>query len=220
MARLTDAERQRAFGPPGDTSRYVTYRTPWGMSVRVHTLVLAPFRLACEEAARSSPWRPQRIDSFNKRTTRGASSWSLHAYALAWDFFATPPNVPPPGGVWTPNNGVPPGFAACFQRGGFTWGATFSRGRDVPHIEWAGPRPGIAVPPTPSTPEEDDLMTPDGRRALVRLTYFAAFGRPPESAAVQESWAEHMANHGLDATVQAITEAGEPTKVRGTMDNA
>lgn len=82
-------------------------------------------------------WVPQRIDSYNCRQIRGSSSWSRHAYAAAWDFFATGPTEPPPGGVWKPDNTVPPWFAHHFKKRGFTWGAEWSRA-DWPHLEWSG----------------------------------------------------------------------------------
>ena len=81
---------------------------------------------------------------------------SLHAWALAVDKFATAEGVAPPGGVWTPDNPMPPEFARHFIRLGFRWGAFFTR-RDVPHLEWADEPPG----PGSTTP----LTPPFGRRA-------------------------------------------------------
>lgn len=151
MTRLTTAQRTAAYGPPGDRNALVTVTTPWGVRTSCHRAVQGAFIAACNRAKSRSRWTPQRIDSFNPRPIRGSSDWSLHSWALAWDFFATPPNVPPPGGVWTPHNGVPVDFATAFTEAGFTWGATFSR-KDVPHIEWAGPPPG---------PGQEDVMTPE-----------------------------------------------------------
>lgn len=147
MSRLTDAQRRRFFGEHCTASERVTTVTPWGIKVQVHRQILDVYIAACTAAyARVPWWRPQRIDGFNCRQIRGSTAWSLHAYALAHDYFITAPGVPPPGGVWTPDNGVPPEFAECFTELGFTWGATFNR-KDVPHIEWAAAPPDPARPP-------------------------------------------------------------------------
>ena len=160
MGRISNAERSHLFGPPGDRSQLVTVDTPWGIRVAVHEKIAATFVAACREADRRSRWKPRRIDSFNPRPIRGSTAWSIHSWALAFDFFATGPNVPPPGGVWTPANGVPADFASAFTDLGFTWGATFSR-KDVPHIEWA------AAPPTGTpTDEGDDLMPNDAAEII------------------------------------------------------
>lgn len=165
MTRVDNAERSRIFGPPCTPSNHRTYLTPWGIRVPVHFLVLPRFAAACDLAKRASSWRPLRIDGYNCRTIRGSDEYSIHAWAMAWDFFATPPGVPPPGGVWTPDNAVRPEFAAAFERYGFTWGATFGR-RDVPHIEWAGGRPDpITTPP----PQEDDDLTPEQAADLIAI---------------------------------------------------
>lgn len=139
--RVSYEERDRVFGRPGDRARTSTYRTPWGVTVTVHQLVLPRFKAACEEASRSAAWKPRRIDSYNVRRIAGSSSWSLHSYGLAWDMFATAPGVAPPGGVLTPVNGLTAEFAAIFKKHGFFWGKDFSSYDDVPHIEWAGGRP-------------------------------------------------------------------------------
>jgi len=104
-------------------------------------------RNVCEKLGRRAPdyfkkrkdlrgWTPKRIDSYNCRTIRDSTSYSRHAYAAAWDFFATPPGVVPPGGVWEPDNPVPAWFAREFTKRGFTWGAKWARA-DIPHIEWS-----------------------------------------------------------------------------------
>lgn len=134
--RINDAQRITHFGRPGDGGRITTYRTPWGITVSVHRLIKDRFAEACEQAALKSNWRPRRIDSLSVRQIRGGSGWSLHSWPLAWDFFATGPGVPPPGGVWTPVNGVPDDFGRAFEALGFTWGKRWNR-MDVPHIEWA-----------------------------------------------------------------------------------
>lgn len=151
---ITAAQRSRLFGPPGQCPK-VNVATPWGIVAQAHPHVAGLFLDACREAVRVSPWRPRRIDSYAFRAIRGSYVPSLHGWAMAWDFFATPPTVPPPGGVWTPYNGVPASFAAPFQRRGFTWGAGWRRA-DVPHIEWNGPPPGgpttyQPLPPTAAT---------------------------------------------------------------------
>lgn len=155
MTRISTAERTRIFGEACVSTNLATLTTPWGIRVRCHRLLVPVFLDACHHAAAEVvEWRPQRIDSFACRPIRGTSSgFSLHSWGLAFDFFATAPNVPPPGGVWTPDNAVPPSFARCFTERGFTWGALFER-RDVPHIEWAAGRPPLSPQPLPppSTP--------------------------------------------------------------------
>lgn len=160
MARVTETERRRTFGAPCTTSNLRTYLTPWGLRVQVHFLVLPRFSAACALAKRASAWVPRRIDSYNCRQVRGSTAPSLHSYGLAVDFFATEPGVVPPGGVWEPENGVPPAFAAAFERYGFFWGANFTR-RDVPHIEWCDGRPApLLSPPTIPWTWEDALPKP------------------------------------------------------------
>lgn len=139
MTRISDSERRRLFGQPGKVPTK-TVRTPWGIATVVHALVAEVFLDACHQAAAEVTWKPRRIDSYVVRAVRGSSSSSLHSYALAWDFFVTAPGVTPPGGVWTPDDGVPPEFAHCFTERGFTWGDTWQR-KDTPHIEWAGAPP-------------------------------------------------------------------------------
>lgn len=151
-ARLTDVERRRIYGQPGQVTRSVV-TLPWGMRAQVHDAAKDVFLTACAAADKASPWKPKRVDSFAVRQVRGSTTTSLHSYALAWDIFATGPTVPPPGGVWTPDNGVPAAFAAEFVSRGFTWGATWDR-QDVPHIEWAGGLPvngGSPAPPAAGT---------------------------------------------------------------------
>lgn len=135
-------------GPVGthcDQSKHVTYKTPWGIYVRVNKAVLPRFKLACKRAYEAG-WNPKRIDSYACRSIRGSSSWSRHSYACAWDFFYTGPGIPPPGGVWKPTNTFGYKFARCFTDLGFTWGSEWSR-PDWPHIEWSS---AIVPPLTPS----------------------------------------------------------------------
>lgn len=153
VARLTTAQRGGLYGRPGDTVRYATVLTPWGLKARCHKAVLGVFVDACNEASKTSRWVPRRIDSFAHRNVRGSSSVSLHSWALAWDFFATDPGVVPPGGVWKPDDTVAVDFARCFTDQGFTWGATFTR-QDWPHIEWAGALPVVSAP----TSQEEERM--------------------------------------------------------------
>jgi hypothetical protein len=102
---------------------------------------------------------------------RGSSSPSLHSWALAVDKFATAEGVAPPGGVWKPDNPLPPEFARHFIQLGFRWGRFFTR-QDWPHLEWSEepPRPR---PTTTLDPEEARvalnkpacciILTPSGR---------------------------------------------------------
>lgn len=151
MTRITNAERTRLFGKPCTSANHRLYVTPWGIRVQVHKLIASRFAAACVVAHRESRWRPQRIDGYNCRTVRGSDSYSIHAWAMAWDFFATPPNVPPPGGVWTPDNPPDAKFVAAFVSLNFVWGGTFGR-KDTPHIEWASGLPGAE--PNPRPPQE------------------------------------------------------------------
>lgn len=177
MARIDNAERARIFGPPCTPANHRTYLTPWGIRVPVHFLVLARFAAACDLAKRASSWVPQRIDGYNCRTIRGSSAYSTHAWALSWDFFVTPPNVPPPGGVWTPDDGVPADFAAAFERYGFCWGANFAR-KDVPHIEWDEGRPA------PITPQEVSRMFDNHRFVRIDGDAFRFFSWSPDDSSV------------------------------------
>ncbi len=144
---LRPASRNQLFGAPGRIAK-TTVVTPWGLRAEVHRSVAGVFLAACHEAYATCSWRPRRCDSYANRPIRGSYNPSLHSYALAWDFFVTPPTKAPPGGVWTPHNAVPANFAGCFTRRGFTWGARWKR-RDIPHIEWSGPPPGAHTPYTP-----------------------------------------------------------------------
>lgn len=159
--RLNIATRNNFFGVPGKSPRLVI-TTPWGVRVQCHQYVAGLFIEACDEATRTHKWRPRRIDGYANRAIRGSRAPSLHGYALAWDFFATPPGVNPPGGVWTPSDGVPAAFARAFTRRGFTWGASWKR-KDIPHIEWAGAPPTyrpIVVQPVKPAPEPEPEPEP------------------------------------------------------------
>jgi hypothetical protein len=177
MATLTTAERTRAYGPPGNV-RKVAVTTPWGDVAQVHELVAAVFIEACY-TAHADPfctWEPLRVDSYAARAIRGTTgTWSLHAWALGWDWFATPEGVVPLGGVWTPDNPMPPEFARHFTRLGFKWGRWFAR-QDWPHLEWPGPPPPprkqILVPPKEAVvalnkPACSILPTPSGNGYLI-----------------------------------------------------
>lgn len=173
MARIGYTERVRLFGISGSRNA-VLVTTPWNIRAQCHFRVRDLFNEACAEASFHT-WNPGRIDSFAMRAIRAAASMSLHSWALAWDFFATGPGVVPPGGVWTPINGVPASFANCFTRRGFTWGATWTR-KDVPHIEWAGGYPSISnhkpiVKPDGSTPSiQEATMALSAPIAGVKMT--------------------------------------------------
>ncbi len=151
---LTQAQRTRAFGTACKIPTTVI-STPWqGDRVRVHNLVAPVFVEACVAAYRDAHTRfhPRRIDSYACRNVRGSTSTSLHAWALAWDFFATDEGIAPPGGVWKPEVTVTPEFARHFIHRGFRWGRWFAR-QDWPHIEWPGPPPAPRAD-TPVTPQE------------------------------------------------------------------
>lgn len=158
--RITYAERDRLFGRPCSTSLYLTCEL-FGQRVRVHyrlhdrlvNTVVAAHRAIV--AAGAGDTYPRRIDSYVCRTIRGKEGrglrtvadsvfghlpHSLHAYALAWDMFRTPPGVAPPGGVWTPDLALHPAFVATMESGGFAWGGRWAR-KDEPHFEWSGPPP-------------------------------------------------------------------------------
>jgi hypothetical protein len=135
--RLTEAERIVAFGPACDTRHHVPVTTPWGITVPCHRLVVSRFVAACQLAHSASSWRPARIDGYACRRVRGGRSTSLHAWALAWDWF----DAAHPGDVWGPRHAPPPAFARAFTRLGFTWGGDWFLRKDWPHIEWAGPPP-------------------------------------------------------------------------------
>lgn len=171
MTVLTSLERTRAFGQPGKV-RMVTVTTPWGDRVQVHHLITAVFIEACYQAFHDPfcRWVPQRVDGYNPRPIRGTTgTWSLHAWALGWDFFATSEGIPPPGGVWKPDNPLPAEFARHFTRLGFRWGRFFTR-QDWPHIEWPGPpplpRPLILIPPQ----EALVMLAPGTKAAAIEPT--------------------------------------------------
>lgn len=158
---ISYASRVQIFGLSGN-GRAQRVMTPWGMTTQCHEIVVPLFKEACVEAA-FSPWDPQRIDGYAYRRIRNSLSFSLHSWALAWDFFITPPGVVPPGGVWTPDNPVPDHFARAFERRGFTWGKHWLR-KDVPHIEWNGGLPTSAnhkpiIRSDGSTPTQQEVST-------------------------------------------------------------
>jgi hypothetical protein len=162
---LTQAERTQAFGTPGKVPM-VSVATPWGDRVQVHQLLAPLYIEACYSAFHDPycTWVPHRIDSYNPRPIRGTTdTWSLHSYALAWDFFATDDTIPPPGGVWHPTDAVPAEFARHFTRLGFRWGRFFTR-QDWPHIEWAT-APPAARPTTTIPPKEAVAMLAAGTKA-------------------------------------------------------
>lgn len=183
--RLTNSQRAAAYGQPGQVDK-VTVSTPWAVRCTVHRKIAPVFLAACHEAAQVTTWRPRRVEGYNHRVIAGTTSTSLHSYGLAVDFFATAPGVPPPGGVWDPDDRMPASFAACFTRRGFTWGATFSRRADYPHIEWAGPPPSGPVIPPP--PQQEDDMTADQAAQLGRVHHELV----AEQATVREMAAQSL----------------------------
>lgn len=138
QARISNAERIRIFGQPGDTGRYRTYTTPWGIKVRVHDLILPQFKAACEAAHAASRWRPQIIGSYVNRNIAGTNTKSLHSWALAWDFYSTPRYQ---SDIKGPTFGPDAAFREAFKGMGFYLGAEFRNNADYPHIEWASARP-------------------------------------------------------------------------------
>lgn len=139
--RIGTEARIRLFGQPGDRQRTTVVRTPWGIDVTVHRDVEARFRDAMADAAKSSSWKPRRIDSYAVRNVRGSDDLSLHSFGLAYDFFSSAPGVAPPGGVWAETSAPDKAFRDAFKRHGFYLGAEFSGRKDYPHIEWAAAPP-------------------------------------------------------------------------------
>lgn len=145
IQRISNDERARLFGPPcrREPLRRVEV---WGLRPVVHHLVQRVFVLACQDAhwrmvaAGIDGYLPLRIDSFVCRNIAGTQRRSLHAWGLAWDIFRTPPDVPPPGGVYQPTARLHPLFIAAFEDAGFTWGGRWRR-PDEPHFEWSGAPP-------------------------------------------------------------------------------
>lgn len=124
----------------------VVVETPFvyrGQPIRVtcHKAVKRRFLVACHRAKKYSQFgvrdRVERMDSYNCRSIRGSTTISNHGKGKAWDIFATGPTVPPPGGVWKPDDTFGKQFARCFSDLGFTWGSQWQRA-DWPHIEWSG----------------------------------------------------------------------------------
>lgn len=218
---LDRAERDQLFGQPGHVNKHLV-TTPWGLTVWCHDIIAPAFLSACKDAAACS-WKPHRIDSYNYRNIRGSTAVSMHAYALAWDFFATPPNVPPPGGVWTPDNPVTPEFAACFTRRGFRWGATFTR-QDLPHIEWPGGRPTRAqeAPHPEDHIQEADMplgrSIDDDRKANIYDLYVTHLGREPY-ASEYANWLPHYDTEGSLFVTQKIAASPEATAYRASLKN-
>jgi hypothetical protein len=136
--RIGMAERTRLFGPHGDPVRYSSIKTPWGFTVRVHQLIANRFKVACNDAYASSRWTPAQIGSYNNRhNVNDPSVWSLHSWALAWDFYDTLS----PSSIQGPTNAPDAAFRAAFKRHGFFLGAEFHGHQDYPHIEWASAPP-------------------------------------------------------------------------------
>lgn len=152
---LNESQLNSSYGRPKTfTPVQVQSRLPWlprsskgtVQVVVAHPLVADLFVETCHAAAAVSDWVPKRIDSYNPRPIRNyktPAGWKLgdkgtsrHAWALAFDFFATPSDQWPTGGVWTPDNPVPAEFAQAFIDRGFTWGHHWNR-TDDPHIEYS-----------------------------------------------------------------------------------
>lgn len=166
---ISTADRFRYYGEPCRRERYLTCEL-WGHRVVVHPLLhghLIRTAIASHVALNAigaGDQVPRRMDSYACRPIRDramdeeqagstdgggdhlalgpnrATRWSMHAFGLAWDLFMTPPNVVPPGGVWTPRDRLHPVLVATFERAGFTWGGRWRR-VDQPHFEWSAPPP-------------------------------------------------------------------------------
>lgn len=166
MTRISDTQRRKVFGLPCSPRVHVVVETPWGIRVRCHRLVADRFLYACRLAVSASEWRPKRIDSYACRAVRGTNTTSLHAYALAWDFFDRP--LPEAVDVWGATNAPDPPFRDAFTKAGFVAGATFTSRKDYPHIEWAAGVPtkvpdGVQAPPgqvTLAPPIQTPLVKP------------------------------------------------------------
>jgi hypothetical protein len=161
---LSRSRKNELYGLPGTQAMTnVSSRLPWTprntagkvQVVLAHPLIADEFVAACDDAARVCPgWAPGRIDSLSVRAVRGKEEgWtpggpntSNHSWGLAFDFFATAAGVSPPGGVWTPHNGVPEEFARAFEARGWVWGGRWTQRTDTPHIEFTQPpRAGLAA---------------------------------------------------------------------------
>lgn len=177
---LTRRQKNELFGIPGAAAVVdVSSRLPWTprtqaekvQVVLAHVLIADEFVAACHAAAAGSTWVPQRIDSLSVRSIRGKEDgWtpggpntSNHAWALAFDFFATPADLYPPGGVWTPHNGVPEEFARAFTDRGWRWGGNWGKPVDTPHIEYAG---------RPAARSQEDLV--DWLTGMLKLGDYGA----------------------------------------------
>lgn len=183
---LTTAQRRLHYGAPGKVKRSdVTDHIPYtAVSSRgrkakmfVHHMLADEFVDACLEAHARSAWIPKRMDCYNPRPVRGGSKWSTHAWAMAIDFFTSPYDVYPPGGVWTPDDAFLTGhrsdarldpefarFVEAFTDRGWTWGGQFRRktrpkgqtrgpaGMDTPHFEWSKPPRFLGMPLSAQAP--------------------------------------------------------------------
>lgn len=175
LPRLTAAQRRQVYGQPGDTSVHVMVTTPWGLKVRCHRLIAARLVVACRAAAQASAWKPYRVDSYANRAVRGSTSTSLHAHALALDFFDKP--YPLQVDVWGPTNAPDIVFLQVFKGHGFTLGRDFTSRQDWPHIEWAAAPPvgdpvaipGVA-PPIPVPLVKPITFTRLGEAAGMRIS--------------------------------------------------
>lgn len=217
MARIGNLRRIRHYGLPTSTASYrrkghvvrVAMPPQWDlrpvdsdtpMAVYAHRKIAGRFQQACQEAAETVAWRPRRVDSHNVRLIRGSQSLSLHSFGLAWDIFATPWPVPPPGGVWTPDDPVPRPFAAVFEKHGFTWGGRWKR-VDQPHIEWAG------LPPA-----EPYRRIPEGRGQVNVIATLPKLMQGDLGGPVRKCQALLIA-HDPDGVI--VSDETEPTFVDG-----
>jgi hypothetical protein len=143
--------RTRMFGPPDDQPRIKAVTTPWGNVTQCHVDLVTRFLRACERAARESTWKPAPggfgVQGFVLRhiDRNPNKPYSLHSWALAWDFFSRWPNddASKKGPEYAPDEA----FRNAFIAEGFYAGADFRAGRkDFPHIEWASAPPPMSDP--------------------------------------------------------------------------
>jgi hypothetical protein len=101
-------------------------------AISVHAGLVPYWQQTYEAACRETGWRPSRIDSYNPRLIRGSRQWSLHAVALAWDFF----DKDVPVDVWGTASAPPMDWLLVWERAGFRLGAQYRIRKDYPHVEF------------------------------------------------------------------------------------
>ncbi len=75
---------------------------------------------------------PSRVDSWNVRRIAGSVNWSLHAYGLAADIFASKgPDDPKTSALLMPEWW----YLEFCRQSGWVWGGKFTK-PDPHHVEW------------------------------------------------------------------------------------